>query len=74
EYYDTIPSTIHSHQRIFMPRDSTNSSCQTSISRTPNISRQFVRFIDITTLSLNVKSQHIAAEKINLTAKSIAEY
>ncbi|CAI2198158.1 17654_t:CDS:1, partial [Funneliformis geosporum] len=71
EYYDTIPSTIRSHQRILMSCDSTNSSHQTS---TPSTPRQFVRFIDTTTIPPNAKSQHIAAEKINSAAKSLAEY
>ncbi|CAI2181400.1 16938_t:CDS:2 [Funneliformis geosporum] len=54
-----------------MSYDSTNISCQTS---TPSTLRQFVRFIDTITIPTNVKSQHIAAEKINSAAKSLAEY
>jgi hypothetical protein len=54
-----------------MSRDSTNSSRQTF---TPSTPRQFVGFIDITIILPNAKSQHIAAEKINSAAKSLAEY
>ncbi|CAI2197718.1 6770_t:CDS:2, partial [Funneliformis geosporum] len=71
KYYDTIPSTIRFHQRILISRDSTNSSHQTS---TPSTLRQYVGFIDTTTIPPNAKSQHIVAEKINSAAKSLAEY
>ena len=74
EYYDTTPSTIRSHQSIFMTRNSTNSSHQTSTSKCISTPRQFVGFIDTTTITPNAKSQHIAAEKINLAAKNVAEY
>src|SRR6266542_2584603 len=74
EYYDTTPSTICSHQSIFMTRNSTNSSYQTSTSKYISTPRQFIGFIDTTTIIPNAKSQHIAAEKINLAAKNVAEY
>ena len=74
EYYDTTPSTIRSHQSIFMTRNLTNSSHQTSTSKCISTPRQFVGFIDTTTITPNAKSQHIAAEKINLAAKNVAEY
>ena len=56
-----------------MLRDSANSH-QTSTIRTPNTPRQFVKFIDITTLPPNAKSQHTAVENINLAVKRIAKY
>ncbi|CAG8678433.1 13096_t:CDS:1, partial [Funneliformis mosseae] len=54
-----------------MSRDSTNNSHQTFTPSTLSTPRQFV---DTSTILPNAKLQHIAAEKINSAAKSLAEY
>ncbi|CAB4422741.1 unnamed protein product [Rhizophagus irregularis] len=74
EYYDTVPSTVRSHQKIFMSRNVTSSFHHTSTPKHTSTLRQLVGFIDTTKIPKNATSQHNAAEKINLAIKKISEY
>ncbi|CAB4476999.1 unnamed protein product [Rhizophagus irregularis] len=74
EYYDTVPSTVHSHQKIFMSRNVTSSFHHTSTPKYTSTPRQLVGFIDTTKIPKNATSQCNAAEKINLAIKKISEY
>ncbi|CAB4464998.1 unnamed protein product [Rhizophagus irregularis] len=70
EYYETIPTTVRSHQQILMSRNATPSSHHTP---TPSTSKQYKEYIDITSLPKNAKSQYDAAVKINSAMKKISE-
>ncbi|CAB4477164.1 unnamed protein product [Rhizophagus irregularis] len=70
EYYETIPTTIRSHQQILMSCNATPSSHHTP---TPSTSKQYKEYIDITSLPKNAKSQYDAAVKINSAMKKISE-
>lgn len=72
EYYETIPSTLRSYQRLFVSRDMATSSNQTRYTR--HTSTLSVGLIDTTTIPKNAVSQYNATEQINLATKSISEY
>jgi hypothetical protein len=75
EYYDTIPTTVRSHQRIFMSRNMTSSFHHTSAPiSTPSAQRQYKEYIDTTAIPKNATSQRNAAEKINSAIKRLSEY
>src|ERR1051325_8626542 len=78
EYYNTIPSTIRSHQRFFLPHHTPTISTPPTQKHTPILQhttalRPIVGLIDTTTIQNNAKSQQNAAEKINLAIKNLAE-
>ncbi|RGB32786.1 hypothetical protein C1646_762500 [Rhizophagus diaphanus] len=84
EYYNTIPPTIHSHQKFFLshhtPRTPTASTStptppkHTSIPQRITTSRPIINeFIDTTTIPTNARSQQNAANKINSALKNISE-
>ncbi len=75
KYYETIPSTLHSYQRLFVSRDIASTfSHANQTHHTRHTSTSFVGLIDITTILKNAVSQSNAIEQINLTIKSIFEH
>ncbi|UZN98730.1 uncharacterized protein OCT59_000018 [Rhizophagus irregularis] len=53
EYYDTVPSTVRFHQKIFMSRNVTSSFHHTSTPKHTSTPRQLVGFIDTTKIPKN---------------------
>ncbi|PKY26094.1 hypothetical protein RhiirB3_441280 [Rhizophagus irregularis] len=56
EYYDTVPSTVHSHQKIFVSCNVTSSFHHTSTPKYTSTPRQLVGFIDTTKIPKNATS------------------
>src|SRR5688572_28926602 len=74
EYYNTIPTTVRSHQRIFMSHHKTPNFHHTPTpTPTPSAQRQYKDYIDITTIPKYANSQYNAAETINSAIKRLSE-
>ena len=76
EYYETIPPTVRSYQRLFISHDIINSDHTSHASTTSTTStiQRSEGFIDTSAIPKNAVAQHKAAEQINLATKNISEY